>query len=269
MKILKKVLIIAVIVIVVGVLMVYFAMNSIVRRAIETGAGNALGTKTSLGSAAVHPFAGKVTLVSLEIANPEGFQTGEFLTMKKGAVDVAMGSLLSDPVVVEEISIESPVLTIERKDLTTNLNVILDNLSKNAKGTETKEKETGKGKGFKIKHLLVKDAKAKFLLVGQEPVTIELGDIEMKDLGTGEDNGIKMGVVTLVILTRLAQEVVVDSAGQIPADVLKGMDSAVKDASKAAGEIAGALQKTLDETLKALPDVTKDLPKLPGLGGDK
>ena len=254
MSILKKGLIVVAVVVVLAVVVGWLTMNYIVRKGVEVGAGAALGTKTTLNSASVHPFAGSVTIGELDIANPEGFQTKDFLTLEKCSVDVAMGSLLSSTVVVEDLLIDKPVITIERKGVGTNLNVILDNLGKNSKSEEA----SGKGKGYRIKHILIKGAVAKILVAGKEPVSISLPDIEMKDLGTGQSNGIKIGMVTFQILAKIAQETVANAAGKVPGEMLNTMNGAVTNAK---GAVEGIT--------KGVGNALKKLPKLPGLGGDK
>ena len=257
MRILKKGLIVLAVVVVLVIVVGVLTMNTLVRKGIEAGTTSALGTKTTVDSVSVHLFSGSVTLNGLDISNPEGFQAKEFLTLEKGTVSASLGSLMSNTVVVNEVIIERPVVTIEAKGLGTNLNVIMDNLGKNAKT----QQEKSEGKGYRIKRIAIKGATAKFLLVGKEPIQIDLPDIEMTDLGTGQPNGVKIGIVTLEVITRLAQEIAVKGAGKVPADVLNNLNSAVNGAMRAVTGITKGLEK-------GAGDILKSLPTPPGLGGN-
>ena len=261
MKMLKKALVVVVIVVVLAVVVVSLTMNSLVRKGIEVGAGSALGTETTVGSARVRPIAGRVTIGNLVIGNPEGFKEEDFLSMSSASVEVKMGSLLSDTVVVEEIVIENPVLTIERKDVRTNLNVILGSLSKNAKA----EEEKGEGKGYRIDRILITGTTTRFLLLGKDPVEIKLPDIEIRDLGTGKNNAVKIGRVTLEVLLKLAEESAKAAVDKVPANLIKSLDGAADKAKSAAKALTEELQKGVDELKKGTDDLLK---KIPGLGKD-
>ena len=268
MRIVRNVIIVVAIVLIVVVVGVMLTMNHLVRTGIELGASQVLGTQTTVGSASVKLFAGELGIGNLVIRNPEGFETEDFFSMKSGLVGVDLGSLLSETAVVEEIVIDKPVLTIERKGGETNLSMIMDNLGKNAKAEEEKQE----GKGYKIKRILIKGTTAKFLLLGKEPMSLELGDIEIKDLGSGENNAVKMGTVVLEVLGKMTVEIAKEGAEQLPADLLKNVEGAgdvakealeglTKDAGKALEDVGKGVKDTLDK----LP---KDLPKLP-FGEDK
>lgn len=259
MKMLKKALVVIVIVVVLAVVVVSLTMNSLVRKGIEVGAGSALGTETTVGSAKVRPIAGQVTIGDLVIGNPEGFKEKNFFSMSSASVDVKMGSLLSDAVVVEEIIISDPVLTIERKVVTTNLNVILGNLSKNAKA----EEEKGEGKGYRINRILITGTTTRFLLAGKDTVEVKLPDIEIADLGTGQNNAVKIGRVTLEVLVKLTEESAKAAAGsKVPAKFIKSLDGAADKAKSAAKALTEELQKGAEELKKGADDLLK---KLPGL----
>jgi hypothetical protein len=88
-------------------------LDGIVQRAIETR-GSAL-TRTAVRVGAVHValHEGAATLQGLRIANPPGFTAPYAFELGEITVRIAVGSVLSDPLVIEEIDIAAPRVTCE------------------------------------------------------------------------------------------------------------------------------------------------------------
>jgi len=265
MKMVKMVVIGMVVLVILVVVVGWLMMNGLVRKGVEVGATGALGVKTTLASASVHPFGGSVTLSGLNIANPEGFTENDLLTREKGTVKVRMGSLMSKTVEVEDILIEKPVLTIESKGLgqKTNISTVMDGMGKG----EKKEAAQKEGKGIKIKHIMIKGAVAKFVIGKGDPLEVPLSDIEMTDLGTGESNGVKLGMVAMAILTQVTAQAALQSGGKVSEAVLGEMKGAVNGAKGAVEGLAKALPKLEDIKLPdvKLPDVKAPDIKLPDI----
>ena len=72
-------------------------LDRLVAAAVERGAETALGTETRLASARVRLATGECLLRGLEVANPPGFESPNFLTLEQGEIRVELGSLWEDP----------------------------------------------------------------------------------------------------------------------------------------------------------------------------
>src|SRR3954454_24371113 len=103
MKIIKWIVLGVVAVVVVALAVVYFNLNGIVRRTVETQASSSLDLTTTLGAAHVSIFGGSLGLDGLKIGSPQGFTSPQMLSFDKAGVSVALSQLRSDPVHIREI----------------------------------------------------------------------------------------------------------------------------------------------------------------------
>ncbi|HXZ67586.1 MAG TPA: hypothetical protein VEH07_03265, partial [Alphaproteobacteria bacterium] len=100
-------------------------LNSIVRTEIVTYGSAATGTKVSLNSVDLQIAKGSGALKGLSIANPEGFSSDPALAMDRIAVTIDTNSVLSTgPIVIKEVSIDSPSVNYEAGLSGSNLSAI-------------------------------------------------------------------------------------------------------------------------------------------------
>ena len=59
-------------------------VDSLAKDALESGASESFGTKTTLGSVSLGLVSGKVGLAKLRVRNPEGFDARYFFSIRKG-----------------------------------------------------------------------------------------------------------------------------------------------------------------------------------------
>lgn len=124
----KKILISLVLLVIIGVGVVFFAFDSIVKGGIETAGSRVLQTPVTVSSVGVSPLSGNGGIRELRIRNPEGFN--EPYAMELGGLDVGVdvGSVFSDVVVIDHIVIDNPVITYETRIRTDNIRTLLANI---------------------------------------------------------------------------------------------------------------------------------------------
>lgn len=218
---------------------------------VEIGATKALGVPVTLDSASLSLFAGKLELKGLEISNPPGFEYEKLLTMGRVHVNVALTSLMSDTIEIQDMILHDISLVIEQKGLKTNLQIILDSLPKTEKEKPTAEEEKP-AKNLRIANLEIKnvEVKAKLLPIPgkADTVTFKLAPIKMTDLGSDD----KMTVAKLAseILMAIAKGVANQGREFLSEDILGPMQDitgeTLKKATEVGGEAAGALKKGLE-----------------------
>lgn len=250
MKTLRRVIIGVVAGLVILLVVAYFLINTLVAKGVEKGATYALGAPTTVSGAQVNLLAGKVTLIGLDIGNPTDLPPGDFVTCKTAGVQVGLGSLMSDTVTVDEITIDGLVMTVQREGAGTNLQKILDNLK-----AKQSTSDSGEQRRYRIKHILIKGASTRFVLglTDKPDLTLNLPDIEIKDLGTGENNAVKMSLVLLEVIGRMSEQAVLQSAGKLPADFSQSLNNTVQGAQKTMDDLRKGAGKALDDVLKSLP----------------
>jgi CCR4-NOT transcriptional regulation complex NOT5 subunit len=113
----KRYLIIAAVVllmVIVGIFVYFYnSIDQIVESAIETEGSRVLGTKVSVGSVDISLKSGRGTIRDIEVANPDGFSSGEMFTLREATVDINVKSLNRDPITIDEIRISAPDVHVE------------------------------------------------------------------------------------------------------------------------------------------------------------
>src|SRR5580658_1533342 len=107
-KIIIRLFAVLVLLVVVGLVVVFFSLNSIVKKAVETVGAKMTQVDVRLGSADISPFSGSGKLSKLFVGNPSGYSTPFAVQMDTIKVGVQIGSVTSDTIVVNEINVQSP-----------------------------------------------------------------------------------------------------------------------------------------------------------------
>src|SRR5437764_8512643 len=98
-KLIIRIAAVVLILLVIALAVVFFSLNSIVKKGVETVGPKLTKVEVRLGSAKLSPLSGNGRLSDLFVGNPEGYKTPS--AMKLGDIKVAVepGSILSDTLV--------------------------------------------------------------------------------------------------------------------------------------------------------------------------
>jgi hypothetical protein len=219
--------VLGVVVLVVVVLVVlYFAMDGIIRSRVEAAAASSTGQATGLDSAHLE-LGGVLTLKGLVIHNPSGFKGADFVAVPTTVITVKPSSLMSDTVVVDEITIDGLSLSLEQEGIRSNLGEILAYTQKQSADAagKTGSGEAGKSKQLDIGKLRLTNVKvaASGFGVGQ---TFDLGTIEMDHPTDPNGRLPKVADLMAKILERVAAQVAANP--QIPEAVRKNLGEVTK-----------------------------------------
>ncbi|MEL7087357.1 MAG: hypothetical protein AAGL98_02765, partial [Planctomycetota bacterium] len=109
---------IVVVLLVVGVVALYFSLNAIVKTQVEQQGTQATGVQTTLESVNLSPFGGSLSLNDFSLANPEGFTDAKIFKLGGGDVEIKLGSLLGgDEIVVPQVDLDGATVLIELNGL--------------------------------------------------------------------------------------------------------------------------------------------------------
>lgn len=262
--------------VVIAVIVMLLALNSIARRGIEAGATYALGVPTTLGSASIGVFSGEFGMSKLKVSNPEGFGTPHFLSLGDADVAVSLGSLTKDTIDVPRFALDSIDVHLERKDKRSNYQVILDNLEKlsgPADPAKPPPKEGG-GKKLIVRDLTIRDVTVHVDALGlpgastigdatgaSARVTIPIKEIRLQNVGqTGSGvggSGVTISQLSGIIVQAVMAATIEEGAGVLPADLLNDLGSQLGDLDGLAhvpmqvgGKAVDAVQKFGQEASK-------------------
>ena len=250
--ILLKLFVALVVLIIVGLVVLYFSRNSLVRYGVVRGGEYATKQTTSLDLADLALFDGKLNLSKLDIANLKGYQQPDFLTMKSCDVAVEPKSLLTDTVVVDAIKIDGLELTLEQDGSKNNLNDLMDILKQQtpASGANT---NTSPGKQLKINALDLTGIKVHIRAKPLPDMDLDLGDIHMEDPTNPDGRPMKIADLIGKILIHLSQQIVNNPA--LPGELKANMKNVTA--------LVNNLQKDLNKDLKGVGQQLQDLSKNP------
>jgi uncharacterized protein involved in outer membrane biogenesis len=269
-------LIVVLVVIVGGIVLAWFYLDSLAKTAVEKGATYALGVNTSLGSAKVSLLKGQFVMSELEVANPPGFKTSHFLTLGTGDVAVSLNSLREEVIHLPHLTLDVIDINLEKKDGSSNYQTILSHL----KGHEDKppSSEEQKGKRYIVDKLTITKATIHTNplggdIAGLAKVDLPIDTIELKNVGSDTGKGVLLSDLAGVIVKAVLGAAVNKAGDLLPKDIAGDLGASLaqlKDISKIAdveslGKAVGDLGKNLGNPVKDLGDQTKGAIK--GLGG--
>lgn len=210
-KMKKLVLLLAALVFVAGgaATVYYFLsnLNSLVAGAIETHGSEVTDTQVAVSGVDISLREGRGSITGLRIASPDGFAARDAFSLGDITVDIDLGSIREDPIVIDEVRISAPVINAE---LTKAGSSNIDELRKRVQAHTSGSSDSGSGgaeKKIRIKKFVfeegrvVVDASA----IGIEKREISLPEIHMKNVGGS--NGAAPDEIAKIIVTTVAKNV--------------------------------------------------------------
>lgn len=276
MKKLLKILGIVVAVLVLLFVVLELFLNQIVLKTTNAAAPGALGVPVTLQNADISLLRGRAALAGLHVGNPAGFKTDGILDLGSISVRLDNSSLLSDTIVIKEITIDGLVLTYEQGLRTSNLGALIHQLSagKEAEpsGQDQPEEppagEEKPGKKVIIEKLSITGSRMNLSLTGAAALTgggaipIPLPPITLTDLGK-ESDGLTVTEAIQKILNAILDVATsaisgtgkllgagAGAVGEGAADAGKAVVNTAADAGKALGNAAADAGKAVGDALK-------------------
>ncbi|MBI5434950.1 MAG: AsmA family protein [Planctomycetes bacterium] len=248
---------------VVALFLTVLFVDRVAKTAIEKGGTYALGVETTLDEADISLLGGRFALSELEVANPPGFASPQFLRLGSGKLEVSLSSLNSDRVEIPSLVLDGLTLSLERKDGQANYDAILKSLERFGSrdgGGEPKEPDAGPRKTYVIREVVLNDIRAEVQLlpVGGEltKATVMIPTIRLKNVG---DDGQSMSELFAAILDGVLRAVVETGADTLPKELLKDLKQKLPDLGKQAQAFQRELEKSLGELGEKAGELGKDV----------
>lgn len=226
-KLIVRGVLVILVLLVVGVVILYFTINGLAARAIESSATQALGVKTSVGSVKISLFEGRTEITDLDIANPPDYP-GEFLELGDGLLGVNLGSLMSERIEIEEFTLKDINLSLIQGVGGSNVGAILDNASKPTPEDESDATSTddSDAKKFIIDKVEIDNIRIAISITpisdATKPTTVTVEQIVVRDIGRKE-NGVTMDMVVKIIVQSILNSAMEAAPQQIPGMMLSAM----------------------------------------------
>jgi uncharacterized protein involved in outer membrane biogenesis len=240
------------------VLVIKFSWESVAKKQIAAVISPITGTPVSIGGLSISPFSGSLQIDDFIIGAPEGYKSEYSLKLGKLFADVNLRSLLSDKIIVEEITVDGLHVIYDTTipGFGSNLSKIKSNVDKytESKKEKTEEKkpaeeekevaeEEGTSKKIIIEQLNFTNGKISVssTLIGGKQVSIPLAAIHLKDLGKESNNGTEIAEVIDQILTAIMEATAkaVDQSGNL----IESGKGIINDAGEKASGVIDDIKK--------------------------
>lgn len=240
--------------IVIALAVVWGSLESIVKKVVNKYGSEVTGTEVRLEGFNLSPFSGTASISGLTVANPENYKSPYLLSLGGISVKIDIKSLTSDTIIIEDITVDKPVLTYEMLSLTqNNIKQLQSNISKNTAKAEKSEaqaaakpeksaEDKAAAKQVVIKKVTVKagELKAVANVPGDKALAdVKLPEIVLTDIGgqkKGESIASSISKILNKILSTASQTVVKSGLGDLKNvakenlnDVVGGVKDKVKN----------------------------------------
>ena len=187
---------------------VYSSLDRMVKGAIETYGPQFMQVAIKLDKAKISPREGKGALYRLFIGNPPEFKSPHALRVETIDLNLDVGSLMQDVIVIHKLEIVSPDVLYDARSKASNFDVIQRNVERVMK-SETRKRSARSSKKIIIEQLMIKEAKVTYYspLTQMREINLSLPDITINNIGKAK-GGATASEVTQSIVQALQASVV-------------------------------------------------------------
>ncbi|MBI9079020.1 MAG: hypothetical protein JEY79_04680 [Pseudodesulfovibrio sp.] len=233
------------------IVLAIFNLGDLVKTATEKYAPQITQTEVRLGSADISILSGSGTLTKFYLGNPKGFSMPSAMECDTIRVKVVKDSLTSDKIIIEEIYVDGPVISYEKKGKTDNFQTIVNNIKRTVAGEKKQEKqqktastETGSEKTIQINNFIVKNGKINLggsLLnaFGDKSMGIDLPNIHIKDIGKEKETS--PAEAFAIILGEMTGDVA-GTVTQVGKQLMQGIGKALEGVDGGSESVGSAIK---------------------------
>jgi hypothetical protein len=274
MKLIRRIVLAVILLVILAGVIIYFSLDRIIKNTVQSQASSSLNLSTTLGSANLSLFGGKLNLSNLQIASPKGYSAPQMLDVGSTDLAVSYGQLRSDPVHVNAITIANPKLIIEQKNGQFNFKQAMDDMPKSDAAPSNSQPLK-----LIIDDLTLSNPQVVVKGLGATDIPVTLPTIELKNIGTGDgaSNGAAVKDVVAQIITAMAASASNSSAltaefktilsANVGAAMTKlGSEAQKRVANAIPGEVGQSLSKLVSDPQALAKDPNKAVQSLLGGG---
>ena len=250
MKLSRVVLALGGVVLVVFLAFAFFvgsSLDSIVEDAIEHYGSQILGAAVRVSSVRLSLGEGRGTIRGIRVRNPDGFSSDEAFEFREIALQIDVGSLTGNPLIIKQVSISEPVVRYEvNEERRSNIKAIQANIEAYQGGSKPPSTaESADDRLFSVREFTAEGGVIEFdgTAAGATEVTLDLPPLRLNNLGgTKGDPPDEIGQTVMRALTQTVVKAVAKSVA------LKGATDLIE--KKVGGEIGGGAKGILDKILE-------------------
>ncbi|NNE94050.1 MAG: hypothetical protein HKN23_20575 [Verrucomicrobiales bacterium] len=249
---------------VLGAIVLLLNQSAALKKAIETVGPTVTGTPVTADSTVLSIFTGTGSVENFAIANPEGFSEKPAISAGKLDLKVQSGSLFTRHIVIEELTIENPVINYEiglsginieqikdfrsgdKRSVLEKLGSILESAGEDGPPTPAAGEKNAPKYEVEIRKLSITGAQLTFgsRLFSEGGAKVNVPDVHLENFTSGE--GISVPLAFKLVLTTLI-DAAVKAALNNPDSLQEG-----------GGSFLDSLRKSLDGGVEIDPKLQED-----------
>ncbi|MGK7369673.1 MAG: DUF748 domain-containing protein [Candidatus Halalkalibacterium sp. M3_1C_030] len=209
-------------IIITAFLIITFSLDYLVKSGIESTGTEMMQTQVMVESVSISPFSGSGTIEGLRVKNPEGFESDYAIVIESFDMSLNVASILSDTIIVNEIEIDQPALSVIQKVPENNLRMLMNNLD------ESMGEESASSTGMIIEHLIVKNGQVSVTpnIGGERSAVVKMGNIELQNVGKQGSSS------TAKVIREVASRIINEALNSALSGQIEGLKNKAKDAVK-------------------------------------
>ncbi len=245
----KKVVIILVLMIILGIVGIALGIDSLVETGIEEGGSYAFGVETNIRSVDLGLTSGKCELTDFKIANPDGFTTDQFFLLRTGVLDIKPKAIFDNKIVVESLIIDGVRLNLEQIDKKGNFTEIMNHVNQIDFGESSESNQT-----ILIKKVVISDVEVTttLTLMGKERFNkaFKLDNFTINNLGG--DDGAPIAVIVSDLVKKVVSKALTSDKNQLNISFDEQIDKLKEDAKDATEKVKDEAKDKLNKLGKSI-----------------
>jgi len=192
-------------------------LDTIITKAINAYGPGITGTEVRIDDVRVSFLSGEATVTNFLLGNPRGYRSAHAATAASISVDLEIGSLLQDTIVVKRIEVVQPDIICEKRGGTDNFKVIARHAEQKAKEAGMAGGATGKekpGKKLLIREFVVKGGRVTLYTpdLPSGTASAAIPDMHLRKVGgDGAEPSAVFSRILAALYDRLTMPIVVDT----------------------------------------------------------
>ncbi len=230
----------------VGVYFLFSSLDSIVKAAVEKYGTEMTQATVRLHNVKIELTSGKGALQGLTVGNPSGFQSARALALGEISLQLDVGTVTKDTIVIKEIAITAPEVTYEFGLRGSNLDALKRNVDAYTGQGKSKPGDSGKaagegGKKLVIEHLYIRNGKVTVnsMELQGKTASASLPNIHLTDIGK-KTGGATAGEVAEQVLNAIG-------GGAMRAAAITDVGGLVEKAKRGTAGVSGAVGEAAKE----------------------
>jgi hypothetical protein len=216
-------------------------LDLLITKAINTYGPEITGTEVRTDNVRVSFLSGEAAVKNFLLGNPKGFRSAHAMKAASITVDLELGSLLGDTIVVKRIEVVQPDIIYEKRGGTDNFKIIARHAEQRAKDAGLVSGEAGKEKPAKkllIREFIIRGGRVTLYTpdLPSGVASAAIPDMHLKNVGKdGAEPSSVFSQVLASLYDRLTMPIVVDTLN-------RGLLDARKTAEKGTRSLADKIK---------------------------